>query len=93
MRFVIIRIRGRVQGVGCRMLMASMAKALGLGGWVRNDSDGSVRARLEGEEGKIDEMLQALSSQHDPLGVDVRQMEVLDKGALDRSIKPFELAF
>lgn len=60
MKDVVIRVRGRVQGIGYRRW--AVAKALEIGnvsGWVHNDYDGSVLLRLYGEENQIDEMIQA----------------------------------
>ncbi|MDI6774775.1 MAG: acylphosphatase [Verrucomicrobiota bacterium] len=48
-RRVHIRIRGRVQGVCFRMCACEEADRLGLTGWVRNCSDGSVEIVAEGE--------------------------------------------
>ena len=45
-----IRIRGIVQGVFFRESAKREALALGIRGWVRNVSDGSVEAAAEGEE-------------------------------------------
>jgi acylphosphatase len=54
---VLVRITGRVQGVGFRWHTRSEAQHLGLAGWVRNLSDGSVEARLEGPERTVDAMI------------------------------------
>jgi len=41
-------ISGRVQGVGFRYALQRKAERLGLAGWVRNRSDGSVEALAQG---------------------------------------------
>jgi acylphosphatase len=43
-----LRITGRVQGVGYRLWATRTAARLGLRGWVRNRSDGSVEVLATG---------------------------------------------
>ena len=50
-------IKGRVQGVGFRYSAYRQAQSLGLTGWVRNRSDGTVEAEFEGARGALDSML------------------------------------
>lgn len=42
-------VHGRVQGVGYRESMVTVANAAGVLGWVRNCRDGSVEALLQGD--------------------------------------------
>ena len=52
-----IRVQGRVQGVGFRYALRDEAERLGVTGWVRNRSDGSVQALLQGEQAAIERLL------------------------------------
>jgi acylphosphatase len=67
-------IRGRVQGVFFRDSTRERAVALSLGGWVRNCSDGSVEAVLEGPANAVEQMLPFL--QDGPPRASVREVDV-----------------
>ena len=60
MRSVRIVVTGRVQGVGYRAFVVRQADSLGLAGWVRNQSDGSVEAFAAGKPDRLDEFVAAL---------------------------------
>ena len=47
-------IHGRVQGVFFRDSMRGEAQRLGIAGWVRNCSDGTVEALVQGETAAVD---------------------------------------
>jgi len=49
-RFV---VRGRVQGVGFRWFVEREALSLGVGGWVRNNADGSVEVLAVGTRDQL----------------------------------------
>ena len=52
-----ISIFGRVQAVGFRDWMKEQAEKRGLFGWVRNASDGSVEAFIQGEDESLNDLL------------------------------------
>ncbi|SEA11328.1 acylphosphatase [Selenomonas ruminantium] len=47
---------GRVQGVGFRMFVQQNAMNLGITGWVKNMSDGTVTMELQGPQAAIDRL-------------------------------------
>jgi acylphosphatase len=57
---VLVRVEGRVQGVGFRAWTRHEAERLELAGWVRNEKDGSVEALLEGPAASVERMLERL---------------------------------
>ena len=50
-------ISGRVQGVWFRASTKQQAEKLGLTGWVKNTDNGQVEAVFEGEDEKLDEII------------------------------------
>ena len=67
------RIRGRVQGVGFRWWARNEARALGLVGWIRNRSDGSVELHAYGPSSAIDAFRSALHT--GPPGASVNHID------------------
>jgi DNA ligase D-like protein (predicted 3'-phosphoesterase) len=66
-------VRGNVQEVGFREAVREEARALGLGGWVRNDDDGAVRVHAEGEDEAIGKLVAYLGE--GPAAVRVAEVE------------------
>lgn len=67
-------ISGTVQGVGYRYFVKSIAKRLGVNGWVRNTEDGGVEAVFQGEKDPIESII-ALCHQG-PLLAEVQHLGV-----------------
>ena len=57
-RSVRVRVTGRVQGVGYRDFACREAAVLRLAGWVRNRSDGSVEAQVQGPREACDALVE-----------------------------------
>ncbi len=57
MRRAHVVVHGAVQGVFFRVETRDRAHSLGVAGWVRNAADGSVEAVFEGEDERVDSMV------------------------------------
>ncbi|MBU4612626.1 acylphosphatase [Achromobacter sp. GG226] len=55
---LLVRVTGRVQGVGYRASAVREAHRLKVTGWVRNELDGTVQALLQGTPDQVDHMLE-----------------------------------
>ena len=83
-------VEGRVQGVFFRAFTRDEAARLGLSGWVRNRSNGSVEAIIEGEETAVEKMLQWFY-QGSPNSV-VEKIHASEESPLDDS-RTFEIHY
>ncbi len=77
-RTVTVRIEGRVQGVYYRAWTDQTARSLGLNGWVRNVSDGSVEAVFSGPPVMVEEMLRRCAD--GPRDAKVTAVNIVDEG-------------
>ena len=68
-------VTGRVQGVCFRSWSESRLSSIGVKGWIKNLSDGSVVAVVEGESDKVQLALKALQSGPSLVQVDTVQVD------------------
>lgn len=80
------RASGRVQGVGFRFFVQQNSQELGLTGWVRNMSDGTVTMEIQGEQESVDELARRLQKGNFFIKVEEFSMEV-------REVVPDETGF
>ena len=73
-----IRVFGHVQGVGFRAALQHEARKLGVTGWVRNRTDGSVEALVQGSPEAVDAIIGW--ARHGPPGCRVRDFQAADAG-------------
>ena len=69
-------IHGRVQGVGYRYGMIAAAKQTQINGWVRNRSDGTVEAVVQGTASAIEQITDW--ARQGPIGTVVSRVETFD---------------
>lgn len=70
----VAKVHGRVQGVGFRYSAQSAARRLKITGWVRNEPDGTVSTRAEGDESSIQQFKTWLET--GPLGARVTAVDI-----------------
>jgi acylphosphatase len=78
-----LTISGRVQGVGYRDWALATGQRLGLRGWVRNRTDGSVEALVVGEERAVGQMIDACRR-----GPALARVDDIDVESVDLDILP-----
>ena len=91
MRVAQLRITGRVQAVGYRAWAIDEALRLGLRGWVRNRTDGSVEAFVTGAPEAVAAMVEA--SRKGPTAAQVSDVTVTpdkDDGSVGFVARPTE---
>lgn len=71
MRRLDVRYEGRVQGVGFRYTVISLASRLPVTGYVKNLSDGAVRLVVEGTRRDLTTLLDEIQESH--LGAGIRR--------------------
>jgi len=75
---LLVRVRGRVQGVGYRDACVRQARSLGVVGWVRNRLDGSVEAMLQGRSEQLAQMRDWLRTRVPAATVDALEVTTLE---------------
>ena len=76
-------VRGQVQGSGFRYYTQAEATRLGLSGYVRDSTDGTVEVEVEGDDRPVGELIDWLRV--GPLWAKVEQVEVADRFPSGRS--------
>ena len=85
MKTIHIIVTGRVQGVGFRYFTVRCANDLGISGWVRNLPDGSVETAIQGQGGKIEEMIGRLREGPGAANVSSLEIEEIESGSEELS--------
>jgi acylphosphatase len=70
-------VRGQVQGSGFRYYTQAEAIRLGLTGYVRDSSDGTVEVEVEGDDHPVEELVDWLRV--GPIWAKVEQVDVADR--------------
>jgi acylphosphatase len=84
-----IRVTGDVQGVLFRAWTQDQAKGLGVTGWVRNATDGSVKAHVEGDQAAVEQLIERMRD--GPPGASVDGLEAVDSPV--ESLERFEVRY
>jgi acylphosphatase len=85
--FAHVEVTGRVQGVGFREFVRTIAQRLAIAGWVRNRDDGAVELAASGNASQVETLLAAV--RRGPAGSNVQEVRTLPIDEHDAMPKPF----
>jgi len=93
MRLIRARIlaKGRVQRVGYRDLVQSIARRLGVKGYVENLKDGSVQIVCEAEEGVLENFVKEIKVKED--FIEVEEVKIIEKSEATGEFEYFEIKY
>lgn len=74
---ILALVRGSVQGVGFRYEARSVARSLGILGWIANLPDGGVETYAEGPDVAVNRYVQWLN--HGPPGAHVDSLDISER--------------
>tara|TARA_Y100001935_G_scaffold244936_1_gene237933 strand:+ start:3343 stop:3621 length:279 start_codon:yes stop_codon:yes gene_type:complete len=86
-----VRVSGRVQGVFFRQSTKAVSDQLGISGWVKNCSDGSVEALFQCSENQFNDMVTFLHC--GPPQADVKHLEILYQKDCTKSLEGFTILY
>ena len=72
-----IKFYGSVQGVSFRYTSSTIAKKLGLTGWVRNEYDGSVEMEAQGTSELINKLIDTMKNVSQYIAIDNIEQKVI----------------
>lgn len=75
MKSLWIRFEGNVQGVNFRRDVSAFCRMLGIMGWVRNNTDGSVEGEFHGDEVVMAQLLDALNGEFENAFISRREVK------------------
>ena len=83
-----LKVKGHVQGVGFRYAVCNHAHRLGVRGWVKNCSDGSVEALVQGDSRIIRQMIDWIKA-----GPGLAHVESVQIGDAQGEFHEFEIRY
>ena len=86
-----VRVSGRVQGVFFRQSTKAVSDQLGIFGWVKNCSDGSVEALFQCSENQFNDMVTFLRC--GPPQAEVKHLEILYQKDCTKSLEGFTILY
>ncbi|MGB9598552.1 MAG: acylphosphatase [Minisyncoccales bacterium] len=85
-----VKVFGFVQGIGYRSWTKKRAEELGLNGWVRNLSDGSVEAYFEGKSNSLSRMIELMKK--GPRFARVEKIEIKEESQI-KGLDNFQVVY